>query len=39
VTSDESVCIAMRDKGLEQACRFSWKRCAEETLACYRSLV
>lgn len=28
----------LRAKGLEQAQKFSWKRCAEETIATYRSV-
>ncbi|MCK5862373.1 MAG: glycosyltransferase family 4 protein [Candidatus Hydrogenedentes bacterium] len=39
VVGDKALRDTMCKKGLEQAERFSWKRCAEETLDCYRSLV
>ncbi len=39
VASDTTLREEMREKGLRQAQRFSWRRCAEETVACYRSLV
>ena len=36
---DESLRNDMRRKGLEQALKFSWRRCAEETMECYRSVL
>jgi alpha-1,3-rhamnosyl/mannosyltransferase len=33
---DDSLCAELRRLGLEQAKRFSWQRCAEETVAVYR---
>jgi len=33
---DDSRCAELRRLGLEQAKRFSWQRCAEETVAVYR---
>ena len=39
VTSNPELQKDMREQGLQQAKRFSWSKCAEETLACYRSLV
>ena len=30
---------ALREKGLAQARKFSWSRCAAETLACYRAVL
>ncbi|MCX7887435.1 MAG: glycosyltransferase family 4 protein [Verrucomicrobiae bacterium] len=31
--------VALRDRGLKQAARFSWQRCATETLALYERLL
>jgi glycosyltransferase involved in cell wall biosynthesis len=38
VCHDDVLRENMRKKGLLQAHQFSWSKCAEETLACYRSL-
>ncbi|MCB1771577.1 MAG: glycosyltransferase family 4 protein, partial [Candidatus Competibacteraceae bacterium] len=37
--SDELWRAAARPRGLEQARRFSWERCVEETIAVYRRLL
>ncbi len=37
--SDEGLRRALREKGLERASRFSWRRAAQETLAVYREAV
>ena len=39
VLTDEGKRREMREKGLRQAARFSWKRTAQETLEVYRSVV
>ncbi len=39
VTGDDALRQSMRLQGLEQAKRFSWQQCAEETLNCYRSVL
>ena len=39
VAGDEALRAAMREKGLARARDFSWRRCAEETLACYGRLL
>jgi glycosyltransferase involved in cell wall biosynthesis len=39
IMSDSSLRQEMALKGLEQARRFTWKRCAEDTLAVYRSVL
>jgi len=39
VLGDEGKRAEMRKKGLAQAGRFSWERCAEETLEVYRKVV
>jgi alpha-1,3-rhamnosyl/mannosyltransferase len=33
---DDSRCAQLRGRGLARATRFSWQRCAEETVAVYR---
>ncbi|MCB1919727.1 MAG: glycosyltransferase, partial [Candidatus Competibacteraceae bacterium] len=37
--SDESWRAIARDRGMEQAQRFSWARCVEETVSVYRHLL
>ena len=39
VAGDEALRASMREKGLAKARDFSWRRCAEETLACYGRLL
>jgi glycosyltransferase involved in cell wall biosynthesis len=39
VWTDSDMRAEMRQLGLEQAARFSWKRAAEETLAIYERLL
>jgi glycosyltransferase involved in cell wall biosynthesis len=39
VSGDDGLRESMGQKGLEQANRFSWQRCAEETFDCYRSVL
>ena len=39
VSADDVLRAAMREKGLAQARLFSWRKCAEETLACYERLL
>lgn len=39
VLSSESTMQRMKEKGLRQAEKFSWERCARETIAAYRSLL
>jgi glycosyltransferase involved in cell wall biosynthesis len=39
VLDDPSLRESLREKGLRRAKLFTWKRCAEETLTLYRSLV
>jgi len=39
VAGDAVLRDAMRSKGLARAGEFSWRKCAEETLECYRSLI
>lgn len=36
---DKTLAAAYRDKGLNRATNFSWKRCAEETLGVYREVM
>ncbi|MGB9195259.1 MAG: glycosyltransferase family 1 protein [Azonexus sp.] len=36
---DDVLCAALRQRGMERAKGFSWRRCAEETLAVYRRVV
>ena len=38
ILEDEGLRGRLRAEGLRQAARFSWRRCAEETLAVYREL-
>lgn len=38
VLNDESLQHKMRQDGLAQSAQFTWKRCAEETLAAYQKL-
>lgn len=33
---DQDLCLRLRDLGLARAKNFTWSRCAQETLACYR---
>ncbi len=37
--SDGARSKALRERGPERAARFSWRRCAEETLAAYRTVL
>jgi len=39
ILSDPVLCDEMRAKGIDQASRFSWRRCAEETTAVYESVL
>jgi len=39
VLTDEALAQEMRQKGLRRAEQFSWRRCAEETIAVYRQVV
>lgn len=39
VAGDAQLRTLMGEKGLAQKTMFSWKKCAEETLACYQSLL
>jgi len=39
VTSDESLRSTLRQKGLVQAQKFSWRRCAEETLEVFKRII
>ena len=39
VLADSRLRESLREKGLLRAKLFTWKRCAEETLSLYRSLV
>lgn len=39
VCGDDALRESMGQKGIEQAKRFSWQQCAEETLNCYRSVL
>ncbi|OQB40605.1 MAG: Mannosylfructose-phosphate synthase [Candidatus Hydrogenedentes bacterium ADurb.Bin179] len=39
VATDEWLRENMREKGLVRARHFSWQKCAQETLACYRGLL
>ena len=36
---DSSICDALKNDGRMQAARFSWERCAEETVAVYRHVL
>ncbi|MEZ4663133.1 MAG: glycosyltransferase family 1 protein [Caldilineaceae bacterium] len=36
--TDSSTRLRLRERGLQQAARFTWRRTAEQTLAVYRSL-
>lgn len=38
MAEDEAWRAALRARGLRQAARFSWERCARETAACYRAV-
>jgi glycosyltransferase involved in cell wall biosynthesis len=38
VLSDETLRAGLRQRGLAQAARFSWRRTADETVAVYESL-
>jgi glycosyltransferase involved in cell wall biosynthesis len=38
VLSDDALRIRLRRQGLERASHFTWRRCAEETLAVYREV-
>ena len=38
VLSNETLKQELRNKGLENVKRFSWKKCAEQTLAVYQSI-
>ncbi len=38
VTGDRALREAMCEKGITRAGSFSWRKCAEETLACYKRL-
>jgi len=39
VSGDDVLRQTMSQKGFERSKRFSWQRCAEETLECYRSVL
>ncbi len=39
LAADENLCAIMAGKGLARSKLFSWRRCAEETLACYHRAV
>lgn len=39
VVAGEWLRAVMREKGLVRARHFSWRKCAEETLACYKGLL
>ena len=39
VIEDDMLRAALRQRGMERARGFSWRRCAEETLAVYRKVV
>lgn len=39
VLTDGELRRGLRDRGLTRAGEFSWSRCVEETLACYRSVL
>lgn len=39
VLEDSALRITLRDKGVEQAARFSWEKTAQETIAIYRQLL
>ena len=38
IIEDSALRAELREKGLKRAAEFSWRRCAEETLAVYREL-
>lgn len=37
--SDRELCEALRSKGMARAACFSWEKCAQDTLDCYRRVV
>ena len=39
LTEDDALWDALRSKGLARAARFSWRRCAQETLAVYQQVL
>jgi glycosyltransferase involved in cell wall biosynthesis len=39
LASDDARTAEMKDKGIRQAATFSWKRCAEQTLAVYQDVL
>ena len=39
VVEDDVLRAALRQRGMERAKGFSWRRCAEETLEVYRKVV
>jgi alpha-1,3-rhamnosyl/mannosyltransferase len=39
LSADEGWHKALREAGLKHTARFSWEKCARETLAVYRSLI